>query len=571
MKSTKILFTVFMLVLAIAACSGSGKNNEDSENPDNSVSDGDVSDESTLPDEEGNDSENSDDNLENIDGDEELNDAENDGDTQDEFAKSPDFEDLECGTAFGDIACDFTLPLESGKWNFAENYSKNDNYLFVFYRAKISSSRQIWTSELYNLFDRTPKNVTYFFLVDTKDGNDAKEKIQTIRDSIAEAIDFNGDSSVVKQIHLIEKPLSEIDSWINKWLNDNQSEFFFGIDRERRIRQGGSFSSWNSNTLPVEFKNLYKEAELYDYEKKISDFIKETSGSSTVFKGLQNVPFEEEGWTKEIFFDVDFKGLSGTGELYILLEQICDNPKKCEWDRLERLFLCDEKGENCDTETGRWITTYGRSGKWLTDITPLKPLFEKDGKYKFRFTVDGDYYVNNLDFIFVKKEAEQPIKLIPLFNQREQFDENYNSHFEPQILNEENVKKAEIYAFITGHGNGSEEANCAEFCRFESVFTVNGNDFEIDFNKAGTRAGCFDAVIDGVVPNQYGSWPFGRAGWCPGQDVKLIKFDVTDALVSGENTFSYAGYLDGEVYTPVVTDENGYRAEVYLSSYLVIY
>ena len=289
------------------------------------------------------------------------------------------------------------------------------------------------------------------------------------------------------------------------------------------------------------------------------------------FKGLDKVPFAEEGWTKDISFDVEFKNLSENGELYIQLEQICDTPKKCEWDRLERIFLCDETGEKCETEIGRWITTYGRSGKWLTDITPLKPLFEKDGKYKFKFTVDGDYYVNTLDFIFVKKETDQPKKLIPLFNQREQFDENYNSQFEPQTLKEENVKKAEIYAFITGHGNVSEQANCAEFCKFESVFSVNGNDFEVDFKNAGTNDGCFEEVKNGVVPNQYGSWPYGRAGWCPGQDVKLIKIDVTDALVSGENTFSYAGYLDGEIYEPVVIDENGYRAEIYLSSYLVIY
>ena len=133
------------------------------------------------------------------------------------------------------------------------------------------------------------------------------------------------------------------------------------------------------------------------------------------------------------------------------------------------------------------------------------------------------------------------------------------------------VKKAEIYAYITGHGQSSEEANCAEFCQFESVFTVNGTDFVIDFDNAGTADGCFEEVKNGVVPNQYGSWPYGRAGWCPGQNVRLIKIDVTDALTSGENTFSYSAYLDGKIYEPVVTDESGYRAEIYLSSYLAVY
>ena len=90
-------------------------------------------------------------------------------------------------------------------------------------------------------------------------------------------------------------------------------------------------------------------------------------------------------------------------------------------------------------------------------------------------------------------------------------------------------------------------------------------------DDAGTADGCFEKVNDGVVPNQYGSWPYGRAGWCPGQDVKLIEIDITEALVSGENTFSYAAYLNGEIYKPVVTDESGYRAEIYLSSFLSLY
>ena len=474
-------------------------------------------------------------------------------------APNPDFEDLECGVAFGDFACDFTLPLESGDWHFAKNYSKDENYLFVFYRGMNQTSGTLWNSNLFKLFDLSPENIHYFFIVETESSDFATKKAQIIKDSVKDAFDTVDNDDIINKIHIVTVPASETDPWINKWLEANKSEFFFGIDRFRRIRSGGFFS---------EFDNLFKEAEFYDYEKKSADLIKE---NATFFKGLDKVPFAEEGWVKDIPFDVEFKNLSENGELYIRLEQICDTPKKCEWDRLERLFLCDETGENCETEIGRWITTYGRSGNWLTDITPLKPFFEKDGKYRFKLTVEGDFYVNSLDFVFVKKEAGQPRKVIPLFNQREQFDENYNSHFEPKILNEENVKKAEIVAFITGHGNVSEKANCAEFCKFESVFTVNGNDFEIDFSNAGTPEGCFEEVKNGVVPNQYGSWPFGRAGWCPGQNVSLIKIDVTKALVSGENTFSYGGYLDGEIYVPVVTDENGYRAEIYLSSYLVIY
>ena len=540
MKFNKFHLIVFAALLIFAACSES-KNNENEQNGDQDhYSDSDTTE---VPDE----------------------------DESGETVKNPDFEDLECGISFGDYACDFALPLDSGEWNFAENYSKDDNYLFVFYRSKNRTSTQIWQTRLYGLFDKDPGNIHIFFLVDTNDAELAKEKIQLIKDSVDDAMYMVDNHDILKRIHYVSQPISEKEGWITDWLKNN-SDFFFGIDRFRRIRQGGSFSSWNSSTLPPELDNIYKEAEYYDYEKKMSDFIEENSENSTIFKGLDNVPFEEEGWNKNIDFSIDFKGLAENGELYIILEQNCDNPKKCEWDRLERLFLCDNTGEKCETEIGRWITTYGRSGKWMTDITPLKPMFEKDGRYNFRFTVDGDYYVNNLDFIFVEKKESGQNTLVPLFNQTTQFDENHNSQFEPMNIEiSEEIKKAKIFAYITGHGNGSEEANCAEFCQFESVFTVNGSNFKILFDKAGTSDGCFEEVKNGTVPNQYGSWPYGRAGWCPGKNVTLLEADITDALTSGTNVFSYAAYLNGEVYIPVVTDENGYRAEIYLSSYLALY
>ena len=561
MKLKQSHIIVFALLFMFVACSESKKTEEPANDADRTPTDQDAdeiqTDEEIEPDEDQSEEET-------------LTDADN-TEKPDEKSKSPDFEDLECGTSFGDYACDFTLPLDSGYWNFAENYSKNENYLFVFYRGMNSTSKKIWSTQLYNLFDKSPDNIHYFFIVDTDKTETAEEKAQIIKDSVKDAYETVGNTDIHKKIHIVEKPVSETDPWITGLLENNKSDFFFGIDRFRRIRRGGSFSSWNSSTLPPEFDNLYKEGELYDYEKKIADFIEENSSVSTIFKGLENVPFEEEGWTKNLDFSINFEGLSESGELYIMLEQLCSDPKTCEWDRLERLFLCDETGEKCETEIGRWITTYGRSGKWLTDITPLKPLFEKNGKYSFRFTVDGDYYVNNLNFIFIRKDLPAGT-LKPLFNQREQFDEAYNSHFDPvEIEISGDAKKAKIVAYITGHGNGSEQANCAEFCQFESVFTVNGTDFTIDFKNAGTADGCFEKVSEGVVPNQYGSWPYGRAGWCPGEDVKLIEIDVSNALVSGENIVSYSAYLNGKVYEPVVTDESGYRAEIYLTSYLYIY
>jgi hypothetical protein len=204
----------------------------------------------------------------------------------------------------------------------------------------------------------------------------------------------------------------------------------------------------------------------------------------------------------------------------------------------------------------------------------MLPFLKNKGKYKFKFSVAGDQYINYLDLIFIEDESlPEPIDIIPIFNGTVAFDEKYNEHWEDMDINIPlSSTKILISAYITGHGNGSEQENCAEFCKFESVFKVNGTSFITDFSNAGTSRGCFDLVREGTGPNQYGSWPFGRAGWCPGQDVKLINIDITEKIKKGGlNTFSYSAFLNGENYTPVVTDPSGYRAEIPLSSYLIIY
>ena len=89
--------------------------------------------------------------------------------------------------------------------------------------------------------------------------------------------------------------------------------------------------------------------------------------------------------------------------------------------------------------------------------------------------------------------------------------------------------------------------------------------------KDNERLVCrLDQIEDGVVPNQYGTWPYGRAGWCPGLDVKPWVVDVTDALVSGENTITYEGLFNGGTYVPTPSGSGqGFGANITMSSYLV--
>ena len=58
-----------------------------------------------------------------------------------------------------------------------------------------------------------------------------------------------------------------------------------------------------------------------------------------------------------------------------------------------------------------------------------------------------------------------------------------------------------------------------------------------------------ETIAQGVIPNQYGTWGYGRAGWCAGQDVKLWKYDISHWInPTGTNELLYQGLFNGAQY-----------------------
>ena len=87
-----------------------------------------------------------------------------------------------------------------------------------------------------------------------------------------------------------------------------------------------------------------------------------------------------------------------------------------------------------------------------------------------------------------------------------------------------------------------------------------------------SNTGCENEVNNGVVANQFGSWPFGRAGWCAGQDVKQWSFDITSWVdMNGQNNeLTYRGLFNGQEYNPTGESSKGGRnivAEIWVVFY----
>jgi hypothetical protein len=132
--------------------------------------------------------------------------------------------------------------------------------------------------------------------------------------------------------------------------------------------------------------------------------------------------------------------------------------------------------------------------------------------------------------------------------------------------------KVEIAGVVSGHGFGADTLNCAEFCDHQHQFWVNDGTPALKTHpEAGTAMGCAEQVGIGTIPNQSGTWVYGRAGWCPGMEVPVWTADLTaDVDLSGSNTLEYLGFVDGEIYHPTYTTGT-FRPRVDMRSYLVYY
>ncbi len=238
---------------------------------------------------------------------------------------------------------------------------------------------------------------------------------------------------------------------------------------------------------------------------------------------------------------------------------------------------CNEEGTGyndcncpCTTEIARWITTYGREGRWVTDVSPFLAFFKDGGTHKLRMQ-SGNRYDFDFDIRLSNREGGPTPKAVRYLYSGKRFNETYNVDRESIVFQSEpGTERVQLVAYITGHGWGAEVENCAEFCNHTHHFTINGTEFVKTHEVAGQATGCVDQIDDGVVPNQYGTWPYGRAGWCPGLDVKPWVVDVTDAIVSGDNTITYEGLFNGATYVPQPSNSGqGFGANITMSSYLV--
>ncbi len=477
------------------------------------------------------------------------------------------------GTTVYDLAAPFTLPTTTGAYDFQVAWTGCDSHLFVLHAAGYDYSEGLWKSNPRWLFEESPQNARFFFLSFDATAAEDVARMQESVDAALQKLPPADAAWWAGRVHYVPVPATQVEGWVGDVLRA-RGYFAFAIDRFQRMREVGLLMNIAWDQVHPQLMYLANEVRHFNFERERE--ARMTAETATVLTVFDRVVTQGDANHADVVFP-DAEVMSGFDSLEVDLLMDCDDPASCEWDYLARLYLCDAGDpERCDTEVARWVTTYGRDGRWVTDISPMLAFLAEGGARRMRFDSSSQSYVTTLRLRLLNRgKGARPVQALPLFRGSAPFDLAYNARWRPvEFEVPEGVRRVEIVALITGHGFGSDLANCAEFCNHTHHFRVNDGPEHVKAHPmAGTLFGCQDQVPDGVVPNQYGTWSLGRGGWCPGYDVKPWVADVTDDLVPGATqTVTYRALFQGHDYDPQpVPDPTGFPAHLDIASYLVFW
>ncbi len=489
------------------------------------------------------------------------------------------------GTHRRDTADDFTLDLlGEDPWSFQTRWSGCESYVFVPDVLPVSDldKTSIWAQGITKLITASPKNVHYFFVSRLS----TEEKAKASTDAMRALIDANLAKLTPEKaepwktrLHVVAKRAAALGNWVGDVLGGH-GQPGFTIDRAQRIRGIGNFSDVK------QFSQALSDAKLWPWKANLAYAANEArffnweadQEAALAAENATVVPF----WTGETLSefaekDVDLPSAADMAKFDTLEVEVwsgCPDPEAPEagncgaWDYLAALAVLDPATMK-NLEIARFITSYHRESHWVVDISPMLALLQSGGKRHFRWDFAPSWNTQptattfSLRFSNKNKglRSAEAVYLWPGGN----FDSTYAAaHTPAQVPIPADAKKVELWAMITGHGSATNQ--CSEFCNHQHEFKVNsGTPYLKEHKEAGTLDKCVAHVDHGMIPNQSGTWWYGRGGWCPGQQVEPWSVDVTADVKAGEPAaIAYQGLFQNAP----PPDGSG---DIDLASYLIIY
>ena len=496
------------------------------------------------------------------------------------------------------IAGDFTLQTKSGNWVMSRDWDGESTYLFIFNQDSSSYMSPIWNQDIARFLNTLPENAHVFFGSFDSDYRNDIDAMNNRVNSYRNGLNDADKAWVDSHVHYIDQQGGSIGGGLGGVIGD-WSSFYYGMDRFQQWREIGSLYNWAGThgvqyrldyiaKMPLQFNSEFPtEMRRHDPGVTVVDIMvaqRHSGGWGGGHSSLANGSFPNAS-VMEGFNTMELYMHHGCSEHRDRYQKSDGSYGGChEWDYSQYMQICDEVGNasTCSTEFGYWITTYGREGRWLTDISPRLFELTEGGDHMFRYRGANGGWLNVS--VYLSNWEDDGLRATggELAFNGGSFRGEYNNESQYKRVHDlqipEGTERIEIYAVITGHGFGKDNANCAEFCNHEHRYSMNGFVTQEDHPMAGNSTvgsdneGCAKEMHNGAQANQLGSWPYGRAGWCAGQDVKPWTYDITNWIDSSgiQNSLRYQGLYNGQNYVPQ-NEQSGANQNIHANIWVVYY
>ena len=462
-------------------------------------------------------------------------------------------------------AGDFSVPLRDGStWTLSERWSGCESYIFLPHWLSLSSLNNgtFWTKGLKKLMGVSPVNAHYFFVVGGSSDSDSDTFGSEMRDRIDSALASKDDDEREwweARLHVVDGPSDSVGGLVGDLFAADIGMLGFAIDREQKIRTLGSMAAVEAQNSELSAAGEWPwerrvfsagyEAEYFNFEAERQARLDAVDATVIeVFGG--DVIAEYEDGTLSL---PDAATMAGFDTLEIDVVMECQDPDGYElgncgaWDYIAHLWLMEDTTETW-LEMGRFITTYHRESRWVLDASHALAWLQDGGDRTIRYSWAPSWNTQPTAVTLSLRlsntgKAVAPREAFPLFSGGA-FNTTYNDRDPVEVEVPGDAEKVEIVAIITGHG--MDTGNCAEFCDHGHHFTVGSETFSLELDEPGNDTGCAETVGTGTVPNQGGTWWFGRGGWCPGRRVDPFVVDVTGQVSpGGPASVAYEATLNG--------------------------
>ena len=460
------------------------------------------------------------------------------------------------GATWEEKAGDFEVTTLRDEFSLSEIWNGCESYYFIGYNLTLFNPLP---ADMAGFFADAPPNARFFFYApQTSTEAEATAAVTPLAAALENHLMSQGPELYEQwstRMHYVVTPGASLPTWMTS-LPSQSDSLAVAIDRFQRIREGGWLNVFTSgsNSAP-QLHSAAFPPHYFNYEVDVVQKRAAEEADVTVVTASENTLLSDTGTA---IIDVTFPDAAtmqsfDSMEIELNFECPGNHPYRgnCPaWDRIGGVELCLDDACTERRLIGRVITSYWRPTRAFLEASPFLAYLQDGGPRKLFIewgpSFDPGPLETNLFFRLQNKGKGMRPQDIQFLWSGGTFDAAYNDNKLTQSYTPPaDAARVELVTIVTGHG--IDGSSCAEYCNHRHEFTINGGDiFEVEYEPKTSSSdiwGCSRLTAAGVQPNQWGSWYFGRAAWCPGWGVQPWVQDVTSTMtLGGSNDLDYRGW-----------------------------